>query len=263
MLRLRFLLFFVLLYNISLSQGPYKLSWKKDAPIAAAGIAVGASSLYFLYQTTPVSIYEINGLSSSDINRFDRSAVNYYSPQISTVSDILVISSLALPAVLFADKAVRNDFFTIAAMYAETMLYAYSLPSICKGTVLRYRPGLYNPELSIDTKLDFGKEAKWSFFSGHTTAAFASVFFLAKVYSDYHPKSKANKFIYGGALITASTIGFLRYRAGKHFPTDIIAGAAVGAIIGYGIPALHKMKNKKLTILPVVSPVSAGLTMKF
>jgi membrane-associated phospholipid phosphatase len=263
MFRLRFFLFFFLLYNISLSQSPYKLSWKKDAPLAAAGLAIGASSLYFLYQTTPVSIYEINGLSSSDINRFDRSAVTYYSPQISTVSDILVISMVALPAVLFTDNAIRSDFFTIAAMYAETMVYAYSLPSICKGTVLRYRPGLYNAELSMDTKLEFGKEAKWSFFSGHTTAAFASAFFLAKVYSDYHPKSKANKFIYGGAVITASAIGFLRYRAGKHFPTDIIAGAAAGAIIGYGIPALHKIKNKKVSIIPFASPYSAGLTMKF
>ena len=263
MFRFRFLLFFVLLYNISFSQCPYKLSWKRDAPLAATALAIGASSLYFLNQTTPVSIYEISGLSSSEINRFDRSAVNYYSPQISTASDILVISAVVFPAFLFTDKTIRTDFFTIAAMYAETMLYAYSLPSICKGTVLRYRPGLYNAELSMDAKLDFGKEAKWSFFSGHTTAAFASAFFLAKVYSDYHPKSKANKFIYGGAIITASTIGFLRYRAGKHFPTDILAGAAVGAIIGYGIPALHKIKNKKLSVIPFASLYSAGLTMKF
>ena len=92
---------------------------------------------------------------------------------------------------------------------------------------------------------------------------FASAFFLAKVYSDYNPKSKYTKFIYGGTILAASAVGFMRYRSGKHFPTDIITGAAVGALIGYGIPAIHKNNDKKLSFQPGVTPYGMSLTMKF
>lgn len=260
----RFLLLSLVLYsNLLFPQSPYKLSWKKDAPLAASGIAIGGVSTYFLFNTSSANAEEISGLSASSVNSFDRSATCFYAPQLAKVSDIAVVATIALPAVLFADRSVRTDFFTITAMYAETMLYAYALPSICKGTVLRYRPLMYNQDVSIDDKLELGKGGKWSFFSGHTTAAFASAFFIAKVYSDYHPKSKFTKYIYGGTIITASAIGFMRYRSGKHFPTDIITGAAVGALLGYGIPALHKVRNSKLTFVPGISPYGMSMTMNF
>ena len=35
--------------------------------------------------------------------------------------------------------------------------------------------------------------------------------------------------------------GYLRFKAGKHFPTDIIVGYGVGATIGYLVPELHKL----------------------
>jgi membrane-associated phospholipid phosphatase len=255
--------FLLLAYNILFAQCPYKITWKKDIPLLGAGILIGGSSLYFSYNTKKITAEDINDLSVSSINNFDRSAANYYSPGLATASDVVVLASVALPVVLFSDKRIRSDFFTIAFMYAETMLYAYSLPAICKGTVLRLRPILYNPDVPLSDKVDLGRSARWSFFSGHTTAAFASAFFLAKVYSDYNPKSKLTKFIYGGTIIAASTVGFLRYRSGKHFPTDILTGAAIGAIVGYGIPAIHKINHSKLSFHPGVSPYGMSLTMKF
>jgi membrane-associated phospholipid phosphatase len=40
-------------------------------------------------------------------------------------------------------------------------------------------------------------------------------------------------------LGTAAAVGGLRIAAGKHFPTDILAGAAVGSLVGYLVPRLH------------------------
>lgn len=51
--------------------------------------------------------------------------------------------------------------------------------------------------------------------------------------------------IWGASLAVASTTGFLRYKSGHHFPTDVLAGALAGGVIGYLIPVLHK-KNSML-----------------
>jgi hypothetical protein len=43
----------------------------------------------------------------------------------------------------------------------------------------------------------------------------------------------------------------LRVQAGKHFPTDVLVGAAVGSAIGYFIPYFHRQKsnNHQLSIV--------------
>jgi membrane-associated phospholipid phosphatase len=41
-------------------------------------------------------------------------------------------------------------------------------------------------------------------------------------------------------LISASYVGYLRYLAGKHFPSDVIVGAFMGSVAGYLVPYFHK-----------------------
>ncbi|MCK4820600.1 phosphatase PAP2 family protein, partial [bacterium] len=71
---------------------------------------------------------------------------------------------------------------------------------------------------------------------------------------DYHPELGNKKFwLYAAALIPTAFVGFNRYRALKHFPRDVVVGAAVGAAVGILIPHLHKVKKQKarnLTIVP-------------
>jgi len=46
----------------------------------------------------------------------------------------------------------------------------------------------------------------------------------------------------------ASTVGYLRYEAGVHFPTDILIGAIVGSAIGYAIPYLHRAGKENVSV---------------
>ena len=47
-------------------------------------------------------------------------------------------------------------------------------------------------------------------------------------------------------MIPAIT-GYLRVKAGKHYPTDTIAGYLLGATAGILIPQLHKKKMEKVS----------------
>jgi membrane-associated phospholipid phosphatase len=126
-------------------------------------------------------------------------------------------------------------------MYAEALLIGICLPSYGKALTQRIRPYVYNPDVPMDKKLS--AESKKSFFSGHTSAAFTSTFFLSSVYGTYYPNSKWKPYILTGSILLASTVGYLRIAAGEHFLTDVLVGAFVGAAIGYIIPKIHETDN--------------------
>jgi membrane-associated phospholipid phosphatase len=141
-------------------------------------------------------------------------------------------------------------------MSLETALLVTAVPRLVKLQVQRIRPYVYNPDAPMQSKLT--AEAKRSFFSGHTTSAFATAVFISGVYSDYFPKSAWKPYVWSASLLMASTIGYFRFESGKHFPTDIITGAVVGGGIGFIIPYLHRTSKKNLSLIPA----STGRTLQ-
>ncbi|MEQ8424859.1 MAG: phosphatase PAP2 family protein, partial [Cyclobacteriaceae bacterium] len=83
-------------------------------------------------------------------------------------------------------------------------------------------------------------------FSGHTSHTAAASFFMAKVISDYHPNMNkgARIILWSAAVYIPALTATLRVKAGKHFPSDVVAGYAVGAFAGWLIPQLHKVKKE-------------------
>lgn len=183
------------------------------------------------------------------------------------MSDHLSLGSKLLPLAFLAGERTRDDFGTIAVLYLETYLVANGLTTLTKTSALRTRPYVFNESVAIDDKLTPG--ARYSFFSGHTSKTAAMTFFTAKVYSDYHPDSKWRPFIWGAAAAVPAVTGYLRVKAGKHYPSDVIAGYAVGALSGILVPHFHKRvvkktKNPKLENLKVdVGGSGAKLTYAF
>ena len=103
---------------------------------------------------------------------------------------------------------------------------------------------LYNESIPIEERLE--ADGRNSFLSGHTSMTALSTFMMAKMLVDYHPNTKYKPLIWTTATAIPLTTGFLRYKAGKHFFTDVLAGFAVGALTGYLVPHIHHaVRNKK------------------
>jgi membrane-associated phospholipid phosphatase len=79
-------------------------------------------------------------------------------------------------------------------------------------------------------------EDNLSFFSGHTSLAFAvatSAGTVASLRGD-----RLAPWIWGSGLALASTVGYLRIAADRHWFTDVATGAVVGSAIGVAVPRL-------------------------
>lgn len=227
----------------------YKLRPAWDVPLTIAAGAWAGYNLATIYDKDPSSQEQILALNKNDINGFDRWAADVYHPSASSTSDIFFYSSMAVPLLLLVDHDVRSDAGKVGFMFLEAMSFTGALYT--SATYFnRYRPYAYNENVPMSDRQS--GNAKNSFFAGHVALVGTTTFFTAKIFSDYHPDWKGKWALYTAAAGATLTTGYLRHRAGKHFPTDILLGTAVGTLSGILVPQFHKTRSKgsKLTLMP-------------
>ena len=202
-----------------------------------------------------------------DINSFDRSATYNWSENSDKASDYLKLGMQYAPALLLFPEIKNknwNNILTLGLMYFEGYLLNSSLTGSTKLLVQRKRPYMYNSILDDAQRIDLGasESAYKSFYSGHTSSAFFNAVFISQVITDVYGKSTFSYVVWGLSISTAAATGYLRYDAGKHFPTDIIVGALTGSAIGYLIPLLHKKKTDKIMVF-VTNEKGIGVILTF
>lgn len=222
------------------SQNIYQLKYKTDIPIGVAGVGTLTSSFFLSRKSEPPTPQQIQALNRNNVWKFDRSATYRWSPGSATASDVFMYTSIAMPALLFINKNVRQERY-VSLLYVETMALTAGITNLIKELTHRYRPYAYNETVSMEKKTE--KDTRLSFFSGHTSLVASSSFFMAKVYADLNPNSNLKPLVWTSAALLPALVGFLRYCAGKHYPTDIIAGYATGAAVGFFVPYIHKKKE--------------------
>lgn len=219
---------------------PYGVSWKKEALYLTAGGVTAGLGLYLRDETPVFTPDELTTLDPQDVNAFDRLAIDLESPWADHFSDVLLIGTTLAPALLFAGERPRQDFFKLGILYGEVLLINGGLVQLSKFAFRRPRPYVFNSNIDISNKQNINARA--AFISGHTAQAAASSFFIARVFSDYYPDSRWKPVVWAAAATMPAVVGFLRVRSGRHFPTDVMAGYAVGAAIGALVPQLHKIR---------------------
>ncbi len=232
-------------HNQAKSESIYKINRRLEIPLTTLFFAGDYLGFNYLSNKPSLELDEILKLDVKTIWQFDRIAATQdvsFRDQAQSISDVCLYSSVLMPGLLAFDNTIRKDWLDLVILYSETHAIGSGIYAGTASLFKRSRPFMYNPDIPLADKLM--NETRNSFYSGHVSSAASASFFMAKVYSDYHPELGNKKYwLFAAALIPPSLVGYYRVKAMKHFPSDVIVGGILGASAGVLIPHLHKRKN--------------------
>jgi membrane-associated phospholipid phosphatase len=240
---------------------------------ADAAVAAGAVGLQVLAHLRFQGMEPIDpqALEAGDLSPLDRWAAGRHHTPSARISDILIVPLVAAPVAASAWEARRGDqgwhpVLVESIILAEALAISSSLNLLARSLRIHPRPLAY-PESDAPESEKRKGEASGSFYSGHANAAFLAAVHLAYSHSLRHPESEANAWLWAGGLGAAATVSGLRVAAGKHFPSDVLAGAAAGAFFGWLFPRLHLAgqapRGIKVSLFPAEGGTRLRLTRNF
>lgn len=164
----------------------------------------------------------------------------------------------------YSQAAVLGGFYLAGAINDDPKATAVAQDGLAASLVAA---GLITPAL----KLAFGRSrpaqdegahrfkpfrggSNASFPSGHTTQAFAVASVIAAHYEPLWIKTTA----YG----VASLVGYSRVYHNAHFASDVLAGAAIGSLVGTSLVAFNeKLRGSQVSLIPIPVHKGVGLAL--
>ena len=149
-------------------------------------------------------------------------------------SDSYIYGITGVPVTLAIAGLIRkdNEILRDAGVIVAGTLIDYGITAGLKHAVNRDRPFVESPFLFTNKS-----EHEWddpSFPSGHTSTTFATATSLSLQYPEWY--------VIVPSFAWASTVAYSRMHLGVHYPTDVLAGAVIGAGSAY----LTYYLNKKI-----------------
>jgi membrane-associated phospholipid phosphatase len=236
-------------------EGPaYALHLEVDLPILALDAALAATPLVRPETAPPWCAPKCD---PARINALDRPVAGVYRLGWSRVSDVGVGALLATDvAAMLVDEGplgALND----AVVVTQTILSAQTLAAWTSLVVRRPRPYMYGENAPLDERQN--PYGALSFFSGHSTTAFAAAVVLQRTLARRHPGSPLPNVLLASTLAVAGLVAVGRVASGNHFPTDVTVGAVVGSSMGVLVPALH---GPGMALAPFAAPDTAGIGLR-
>jgi membrane-associated phospholipid phosphatase len=158
-------------------------------------------------------------------------------------SSVALALSLVVPAGAFAAArgGFGDGFGEEMLLVVESSAVSLALTQGTKYLFRRERPWAHAGDPPRGEHLG-SRDASLSFVSGHASVAFAlavSTGSLASLRGD-----GGKEWVWATGLTLAAASGYLRIAADRHYFTDVVAGAALGATVGWVVPRLVDRKPK-------------------
>jgi membrane-associated phospholipid phosphatase len=192
--------------------------------------------LFFLFFLIPTAIFSQNidiRLLRSINSQENLSSDKYF--RFITNSDTYVI--IGAPVIMAGAGLIRDDDKILRNAF---VMAAASIVNAGVTTALKYS---INRERPFETYPDIFQKAKAgspSFPSGHTSSAFATATSLSLAYPEWY--------VIVPSFAYAGTVAYSRMHLGVHYPSDVAAGAVIGAGCAYLTYKVNKAllnKNKR------------------
>lgn len=242
---------------------PYRISWGLDLSLATTNLTLQALSSFYKPNFTAYAPEDLNNFDKSELNALDQLAVgpcNYVTDKWSDASNILLANSMWI---MLMGKRSRRDFAKIIVMYAQLYTMTPLISQWIQPTINRKRPYFYCDQEKLDMRLS--NHAQTSLPSSHANFAFSFATLTSLVFRSYYPDSPWRHVVWPLCIGLATTTSALRVASHVHYPTDVMAGAATGTLMGFFIHAIHKNRDteqKKLTIEPIMGN-SVGFRLSY
>ena len=239
-----------------------------DITLTAGGAGVTAL-LGLILSTGEIKPFPVSPGDESKLLGIDRIAVTQrLDPNAGTYSNIGLWSAIGFAALDPFLSAYRDGWdaaLVDAVMYAESLSLTEALTDITKIAVRRPRPIDYiNCTTAAASPLSgscSSTDVELSFFSGHAATVgsiTATATYLAFVRSPHTARPWITLGV--GTALTAF-VSYERVRSGNHFPTDVIAGATAGAVVGVLVPHFHRHSQDAPSVWIGAQPVRGGATL--
>jgi membrane-associated phospholipid phosphatase len=205
-----------------------------------------------------------NADGSDGLNAFDAAARNALRVNDTSSADlasnilglgIAPVLTISLDVVAAAvDHRVRSaGVDTLLIVQAAVM--AADLNQTVKFAAARERPFLHfgGPHSSQPT------DDYLSFFSGHTALTFSLAVAGGTIAS--MRRYRLAPLIWVTGLLIATTTGYLRIAADKHYMSDVLVGATVGSACGFMVPYVFHRKAPRAVPRPIISATAHSASL--
>jgi membrane-associated phospholipid phosphatase len=158
-----------------------------------------------------------------------------------TISDVtgfvlMPLTVLGLDTLAAAHDRSTSNVPEDTILVAEATVVAEDVTQLTKFLVGRERPFVHALPLERKPQTDHPYGNNVSFFSGHASEVFALATASGTISTMRGYRYAPLTWSAGGVI--AITTAYLRLAADKHWLTDVVVGAAVGAAIGFATPYL-------------------------
>lgn len=238
------------------------------------GITLGATVFWASFEllapvlATSCHWCDRNSDGSDSLNGFDRGVRKALRWNDTKSADILStvfsfglapLAGVGVGALVAAHDQRLAEIPEDILIVAESAMLTLDLTQIAKFSSSRERPNVH-ARTPAERAARHASSDNLSFFSGHTSLAFALATSAGTIASMRHYRLAPLMWIAGLALATTS--GYLRIAADRHYATDVLTGIAVGSAVGFAVPYLaHRPRGAGVCVAVTPLPEGQGLTL--
>ncbi|PYO65136.1 MAG: hypothetical protein DMD71_11100 [Gemmatimonadetes bacterium] len=213
------------------AQAPaYRYGWGDAATTAGAvAVALLPSALRLPSLPPPCAPCDPAALWS-----IDRRVLGADSRGAGTASDLTLAGVVGIGGVFAVGGAPPGVARGDAAVYGDALALTFAATNWTKALAHRSRPVLYTSGATAAAGV---RDNRLSFPSGHAALAFAAATSYLVLARRQHLRHGTRNAVL--LYVGAASVGALRLEAGRHFPTDVLGGAALGSAVGWLVARFH------------------------